>query len=232
MKKAKQLKFITENPCEDIVLPKRMKYQGNTYTSQQLQNALSLAESRAMRTIILLGAGLGLRRGEIAALRWSNIDFENNVIYIQQNAVTVNGKTIVKSPKTQSSKRPLPIGDGMAKELKKIQVSYIEAKIAQGKSFANSNCVLFTENGAMYNPDSITKKWIKFIRKHNLPDVRLHDLRHSCATLMIENGTPMKTVQERLGHADFATTANIYAHVTAKMQKEAAETMDAVLDIS
>ena len=96
----------------------------------------------------------------------------------------------------------------------------------------DSNCVLFTEDGAMYNPDSITKKWIKFIRKHKLPDVRLHDLRHSCATLMIENNIPMKTVQERLGHADFSTTANIYAHVTAKMQKAAADTMDAILDIS
>lgn len=231
MKKAKQMKLITENPCENAVLPKRMKYNANIYNSEQIQNALNLAKGTPMYTIVLLGAGLGLRRGEITALKWSDVDFKNNVVNIQQNAVTAGGKTIVKQPKTQSSIRPIYISDSMARELKAIHTSYIKAKIAHGKAFVDSGCVLFTENGAMYNPDSLTKKWTKFKKKYNLPDIRLHDLRHSCATAMLSENVNMKTVQEILGHSDYSTTANIYSHVTAKMSKDAAEKMDKVLAI-
>ena len=150
---------------------------------------------------------------------------------IQENAVTIGGKSKVKEPKTMSSKRQIDISDSMAKKLKMIRKAYNEAKISQGKAFIDSDCVLFKKDGGMYNPDSITCRWNRFLKSKNLSHIRVHDLRHSCATAMIQAGVPMKTVQEILGHSDYSTTANIYAHVTPQMRKDAADKIAAALAI-
>ena len=231
MKKAKQLKLVTENPCDCITLPKRSKYYAKVYNGAEIQNAMALAKDTDtdMYTILLLGAGLGLRRGEMTALKWEHIDFDNKTINVQENAVAANGKVIVKKPKTQSSIRKISIGNNMVEELKIIRQRYRKAKFALGRAFVDSGCVLFKDNGEMFSPYTVTKKWKKFLKKNNLNDIRLHDLRHSSATALLEQGVNMKTIQEILGHADFSTTSNIYSHVTEKMNKEAAKTMDDIL---
>ena len=231
MKKAKQLKLITDNPCEYVDLPKRTKYNAQIYNSTQLQNILTMTEGTPLYTVVILGAGLGLRRGEMTALKWSHIDFNNNVVYIQENAVTIGGKKLLKKPKTKTSIRKIDISDSMAKKLKKIHKAYNEAKIANGKAFVASDCVLFKKDGGMYNPDSITCRWNRFLKANNLPHIRVHDLRHSFATALIQAGVPMKTVQEILGHSDYSTTANIYAHVTPQMRKDAANKIAEALAI-
>ena len=93
----------------------------------------------------------------------------------------------------------------------------------------HTDYVIHKSNGEPYNPDSITQKWERFLEKNNLRKLRLHDLRHSCATLMIANGIDPKTVQYRLGHADISITMNTYAHCTPQMDQAAAQTMDKVV---
>lgn len=232
MKTAKQLKLIADNPCEGIVLPKREKFKSEIYTDNEIQEALSLAKGTDIYPVLLLGFGLGLRRGEMAALKWSHIDFENNIVYIQENAVTPNGKTVVKKPKTESSIRSIPISEKLSSELKLLHNEYKKAKIAQGRQFVDSDCVVHKENGEMYNPDSITQKWERFIEANNLKKIRLHDMRHSSATILSSNGADPKTVQEILGHADIQTTLSYYVHSTDDLKKEAANKMANILFIS
>ena len=95
-----------------------------------------------------------------------------------------------------------------------------------GRNFKNSDHVVCQEDGAPFRPESLTRKWRRFIKRHNLKDIRFHDLRHSCATALLEAGVDAKTVQTRLGHADISMTLNIYAHCTQTMDRNAAQKLN------
>jgi integrase len=98
-----------------------------------------------------------------------------------------------------------------------------------GKDFVDSNCVIRQENGACYSPDSLTQKWIRFHKANELKPIRLHDLRHTCATAMLGEGVDFKVMQTRLGHSDIRTTMNTYAHTLPSMNKEAGEKLDTMM---
>lgn len=180
-------------------------------------------------TWIVVVQYVGFRRGELVALTWDDVDFEKKTISVRNNTVLADGNIITKQPKSVAGIRDITISDNILAELKNAKKDYKKRKLAMGRDFVDSNLVICRENGKGYRPDSITQKWRRFVISNNLKEIRFHDLRHSCATAMIEAGIDPKTVQQRLGHADISVTMNIYAHCTKTMDKKAAETMDNIL---
>ena len=225
LEKAVVLGMIPRNPCVGTTLPKMQKYQAQVYTMADVQKALSVADDLSTYLMILLGAYVGLRRGEMAALQWENIDLVNQTITISQNRVHTKVGVIQKSPKTQAGKRTITIGQFEVGALRDAKNVYDDA-VRNNPGFKDLGYVLFQENGDPFHPDSLTQKWERFIAKYHLSHIRLHDLRHSNATAMIAAGVNAKVVQSLLGHADVSVTLNTYTHVLPEMDKDAAEKLN------
>ena len=229
MKKAVVLRYIPYNPCEGVVLPKLKKHRSKVYDNEMIHTLLDIAEGTDMYLPILLGALLGLRRGEMLALRWDNVDLKNKVIHIISNMVNGEDGIIIKAPKSEAGIRDLVIGDLVVEELKKARLKYMEDALSYGRGFQNLNFVIRQEDGSPLHPDSMTRKWSRFLKDHDLPHIRLHDLRHSHATALIQAGVNPRVVQQRLGHSDVNITLNTYTHVLPEMDIDAAEKLDAIM---
>lgn len=224
LKKAVILQMIVRNPCEGTELPKLQKYQAQVYSVAMIQQALVAADSVSLYLMILLGACVGLRRGEMAGLRWDHIDFTKETLTVVQNRVHAKKSVVEKAPKTQAGNRTIAIGKDVANALRVAKAAYDEA--AKKPGFQALGYVLCRKDGKPFHPDSVTQKWERFVDKVQLPKIRLHDLRHSNATALIAAGVSAKIVQHRLGHSEISTTLNIYTHVLPEMDGDAAEKLN------
>ena len=229
MKKAVVLRYIPYNPCEGVVLPKLKKYKAKVYDNQMIHTLLDTAMDTDMYLPVLLGVTVGLRRGEMLALRWDNIDFKTNTIKVRWNMVNGENGIIIKAPKSEAGIRDIKVGDEVMAELKKARTQYMSDMISNSDIFQNLNFVIRQEDGSPLHPDSMTRKWLRFLKDNDLPHIRLHDLRHSNATALIQAGVNPRVVQQRLGHSDVNITLNTYTHVLPEMDVDAAEKLDAIM---
>lgn len=228
LKKACVLRMIPYNPCEGVELPKLQKYQASIYTTPDIHKALAAASGTDMYIPVMLALTVGLRRGELLALRWEHVDLDTGAIHIRENMVKgKEGKPIVKAPKTKTGLRDISIGKHIVAALTAAKEEYDQNKTKPG--FHDKGFVVCKTDGNPYKPDSMTQKWDRFMKAKNLSHIRLHDLRHSCATAMVEAGVDLKTVQQVMGHSDISVTMNIYTHCTPAMSRKAADTMDKTL---
>ena len=230
LNKAVQLKILGHNPCTGVVLPKLKRYQSEVYDAEQIQHLLEVAkqDSISAYAICILGALLGLRRGEMTALRWEQVDFVNKKVTICENRVQSSKGVIEKAPKSESGIRTITIGKKALDALRYIKDYYDDA-CRNNPWFHGAGYVLFKEDGQPYRPDCITQLWGRFIQRTDLPYIRLHDLRHTNATLLIANDVSARVVQHRLGHADVSTTLQRYVHVQPAMDEAAADKIDSAI---
>lgn len=224
--------MIPENPCNRIKAPKsdtaETKYLDEAETARLIQ-ALD-DEPPIYRTAVLLLLNTGLRRGELCALRWGDLDFEKGTLQIRQSATYLAGKGIVvDAPKTQASSRVIRIPASCLPMLRQYRAVQLEARLAVGDQWEDNDFIFTAWNGTALRPDTLTKWFRKFIDRNELPPITLHGLRHTNATLLIAAGINLRTVSGRLGHSRAATTANIYAHAIQSADAAAAEAIDDLL---
>ena len=218
--------LIKKNPCQHTQLPQKEKYEADVYDQEEIEKLLEAANGTDMELPMLLEVCLGLRRGELLALKWDKIDFEHARVTICENLVEVNKVLYTKTPKTRSGIRTLEIPPSLLEKLREARLRYLEQKIRLGGDFHDDGYVVCQENGKPYKPDSMGCKFRRFLKDNGLRPIRFHDLRHTNATLMLTNGISPKVAQQRLGHADFSTTMNIYSHVLESVDREAANAID------
>lgn len=170
---------------------------------------------------------LGLRRGEIAALRWSVIDLDSTppTLTVAANRVAVTGGAAESDPKTEAGRRELPIPDELLPILRRARQRSREEQLAAGSKWVGEGHVIADEFGSPYHPDTLYKYWSRTLKAARLPHVRLHDARHSCATLMHQRGVPLAVIAAWLGHSDASFTLRTYAHSSPAMLAEAAATL-------
>lgn len=232
LKKAVALHMIPHNPSDGVELPKLIRPQTEVYDDGLRKRAMQAAQGTDMYLILLLELTVGLRRGELVALKWCNIDLDSQILYVRENTVNKHrtadtpSTVITKMPKTTAGKRDISIGPEVVAVLRQAKTEYDRDRDKWGAGFHDDGYVIRQENGKPFRPDSITQKWLRFEKKHNLPHMKFHGLRHSNATAMIEAGISPKVVQQRLGHADVTTTLNIYTHVLPSMDQAAASKLD------
>ncbi len=163
--------------------------------------------------IAFFGAYLGIRRSELLGLRWSAVDFQKKTITIQNTVVKVKSIIEKESTKTRSSRRCLPLFDGAYKCLMQVNREQDDYRTFFGNTYKNAGDYIFTkEDGSCYDPDLLSKQFTKAMKKYGRPEISLHKLRHSCASMAINRGWNVKQLQYWLGHSDVQTTMNIYAH--------------------
>lgn len=223
MDKAVLAGIIYRSPCTGIMLPKGQKKQAVIYDEKQIRQLLDAASGTEMELVIDMELCLGLRRGELLGLEWDDIDWEHNQVKIIRNRVVVDGKSVVKEPKTATSVRTLDVPVPLMQKLRKHKMQRLSNKLRLGQAYTATNYIIVHPDGKPIYPEYLSQMLTKLQDKANLPKCRFHDLRHLCASIMLLQGVNVKVAQERLGHKDISTTMNIYSHVLPSSAKEAAD---------
>lgn len=176
----------------------------------------------------------GLRRGELAALKWEDVDFEKGFLIINKSKIVIDKKEYIKAPKTNSGNRKIYVPELLLKILKKYRERYIINKLKYGRNFNDSGYVAAQENGTPFSPQGISNCYVRFMKRHSgeIRYLKFHGLRHSYASLLIENGENPKTVQHNLGHSDVSLTLQIYSHSYESAQKNAADKLNETVSLN
>ena len=226
--RAVEQQVIARNPADAFKkrLPKVPRQEMKTLTVEESARLLqSVAHSRVYWPV-LLALATGMRRGEILALRWKNIDLDRGVVRVVESLEQTKAGLRFKAPKTEGG-RAVTLPGYAAEELRRLKHEQAQTLLSLSIRQSGTTLVCARYNGEPMPPRSLTHEFIKFARRaKGVPRVRFHDLRHSHATQLLSAGVHPKVAQERLGHATISTTLDLYSHVTETMQGEAAVKLD------
>ena len=236
-KQAVKRGILNSNPCDRADRPKANQYIGTYYNVHEIQQLLNCLNDDPMRMAVILASYYGLRRSEVLGLKWDAIDFVENKIYIRHKIIEnkndgykLEGLDVMKN---KSSYRSLPliaaVRDALIEEKKKQESLQRLLRGAYNSKYTDYICV--DAAGNLLKPQYVTEHFKIILTKNNLKIIRFHDLRHSCASMLLANKVPMKYIQEWLGHSDMSTTANIYSHVDYVSKIETSEVLDNLLTI-
>ena len=232
LKYAVKIELIDSNPADKVERPKKDRFVGSFYDSDEVQRLFEAAKGTKLEIPIFLGAFYGLRRSEALGLKWNAIDFQNNTITIRHTVTscTIDGKRVQvaqDTTKTKSSMRTLPLVPVFKEKLIALKEQQKEYRRVCGRCYDKRylDYICVDEMGTLVSPQYLTTAFPKLLKRNGLRHIRYHDLRHSCASLLLANGVPMKQIQEWLGHSDFATTANVYAHLDYNSKLSSADAM-------
>jgi len=189
---------------------------------------LAAAEGRPVAVPLLVLVGLGVRRGELLALQWDDVDLEARSVSVRRTLEESSAGVHLKQPKTVRSSRTIALPASTVNALRVHHAAQQRARLAAGKAFNKLDLVFPGRDGGPWKPSAFASNCRVVFRKAGLT-CRLHDLRHTHATLLLRQGVHPKVVQERLGHANVSITLDIYSHCTANMQQEAAAKIDEAL---
>lgn len=224
--------LIRKNPCEFLAKIKREKPVRKFYDKNEIEQLFNSIKGDPIELVIIIATYYGFRRSEVIGLKWNAIDFESKTITIQHKVLKTRKKIHASDTlKTKSSNRTLPLLPYI-EELLLTQKEKIEKnKIIYGKCYNSKylDYICVNELGDIINPDYVSKHFNQLLKKHNLKHIRFHDLRHTCASLLVSNKIPMKNIQEWLGHANFNTTADVYSHLDFSSKFESASAIDNAL---
>ena len=230
---AVEWQIITSNPCQRVKRPKVRQNTPSYLDEEETRRMLELLENEGIqqKTMIYLLVFLGLRRGELVGLKWSDIDFENNTVNIDRTVIYSPGKGVYESDtKTNTSHQTVKVTAFITQLLKQYKAWQAAERLKVGDKWKDNGFVFTRTTGEPLRPDYVTSWFKDFARKNNLPeDIHIHSLRHTNASLQIAAGTPLTTVAHRLGHANASTTTKIYAHFIKSSDEVAAEAIQDML---
>ena len=239
LKYAVKIKTIQSNPAVNVERPKKEKFIGGFYDKKEINTLFDIIQGLPLEVAIKLAAFYGLRREEIIGLKWTAIDFENNTLTIQHTVTECNldGKHIEvasDTAKTDSSLRTMPLVTNFREMLLAKKEKQEHYRKLCGRSYCKEylDYIFVNEMGERWKPRYLSDGFKRILEQNGLRRIRFHDLRHTCASLLLANNVPMKKIQEWLGHSDFSTTANIYAHLDFQSKISSAEAMLTGLGVS
>lgn len=208
----------------------RPKKEMKTFTEHEVRTLLAKAESDRIGHAWHLALS-GLRRGEVAGLRWSDVDLVDKTLTVAHNRVSVNGKAVEGDPKTDKSARTLPLTPALETSLKAARKRHSIERLALGEAYGPGTHVVCDEAGNPYHPDTISTYWRTICKSAKVSAIRLHDARHTCGTLMHLQGVPIAVISAWLGHADSAFTMRTYMHSQDDALKAAAASLQSLVTI-
>jgi integrase len=216
-------RLIVRNPSDDLKAPRRNAHEMTTWDAEQLGRFLDSVAGHRLRELFIVLATTGMRRGEVCALRWEDVDWEHSRLSIRRSRTMVN-YDVVEQPPKNGKPRVIGLDSVTLAALKAAQQHQRTDAMALGRlAYVNSGYCFTDPTGEPLHPHAVTDAFDRAVRASGLPRIRLHDLRHTMATVMLADGVNVKVVQERLGHAKAGFTLDRYAHATVPMQSEAAE---------
>ena len=216
LQRAVQEGLIRTNPAVGCKLPPKKAREMQVLTQNEIIRFLHQAKEEGCYELFLLELGTGMRRGEILALKWSDLNFKTGELHIERQVYIIKAEVIISAPKTKASIRTVILPPSLLKTL------------AVYKETVNSEWMFPspTDNGRPRKPSSVRKRLQLILERAGCKKVRFHDLRHTFATMALENGMDIKTLSAMIGHVSAETTLNIYSHITDTMQQQAAARID------
>lgn len=231
---AYKLGIIGINPADSdrITLPKLAEQETDIFTTEDLNNMLTCLDDEPLQFQLLIHLALntGCRRGELTGLKWSDIDYSTGIITVSRSNYKLTGDPEIKSKSTKTGKsRKVMIPPYCLDMLRKYKAQQAELQLSLGDMWNGDNWIFIQADGKPMYPTTPTLQFTKFLKRNNLPHMKFHALRHTSATLLLSNGTNIKNVAARLGHAQLKTT-NRYVHAVEEAEKKAANTLEALLN--
>ncbi len=221
--------YIARNVADAVQPPpRRKKRAGQTWTDEEAAQFLAYVRHHRLYAFYALAMATGLRRGELGGLRWQDVDFERRRISIEQELIYIGGKHIFKDKlKTEASEDYVTISPTIVELLEEHKKAQLKERWTYGERYEDNGLVFCQANGKRLNLNNIGRRdFAALCAKAEVPRIRFHDIRHTYATRLFEQGLPLTTVQRRLRHSKGSTTIDIYGHPTSKAEAEAADAMD------
>src|SRR5712691_6332825 len=217
--------LLFTNPAQGAQPPRPRRPERCVVDPALAARILQAVRSTHLELPVAVAIATGMRRGEILALRWSDLDPELTVAHVRRSLQTTGGKLVFEEPKTRRSRRAVDL-PGFLRPYLARQIQSQARRKAEAQAWQDLDLVVDRGDGGPCNPDSVSARWHGVCRRRGLPPVRFHDLRHAHATLMLLKGVHPKVVSERLGHASVGITLDTYSHVLPTMQAEAVRAFD------
>ncbi len=227
---AERQEYITKNPMRAVSPPKKRQREAKFYTPEQLGILLDKAVGTRLELPVFICAYLGLRRGELCGLRWSDVDLEHQTITIENTRTQAGKKEIEKGTKTASSTRTLYLPDTLCDMLKAAKEHQQACRAEYKNAYDDNDYVVVMEDGRPFRPNYLSELFGKFLADNDLPKIVLHELRHTFASLSNQAGIPAYNIGKALGHSTPATTQKIYTHLLDQTHTQAVEGVAAIAD--
>ncbi|MDD1775985.1 MAG: site-specific integrase [Candidatus Methanomethylicus sp.] len=221
--------LVGRNPAQAVTRPRLKRSEMKILTDIQSRTLLIEAKGSRLEVLLWLAISTGLRQGELLGLRWSDLDRRTCKLHIQRQLQRIKGGQVFSEPKSAAGKRAIVLGNAIIQKLREQAEAQQAERLAAGDTWQENDLIFPSVTGTPWDHSNMYKDFKMLLQQAGLPDIRFHDLRHTAATLMLQQGVHPKVVQERLGHADITLTLNTYSHVLPSMQEEAAAKMDELL---
>jgi integrase len=224
LKNAVRWSYVSINVCDLVDPPRIVSREPTPLTLEQARSFLESVRENRLEVLLTLAVITGMRRGELLALRWSNIDFNRKVLLILHTVDYIPKYGYVETePKTNAGKRLVKLPDFLVEMLKQHRTSLLEKQLKLGQAWENRDLVFPDLHGGYFNPGYLDKVFARLLQDAGVPHMHFHDLRHSAATILLGMGVNIKVIQELLGHSDIAITLRVYSHLLPSMQGEAVD---------
>ena len=213
---------LSRNPADLADPPRNGRPPLNVWTAEQLRTFLASNERDRLYALWFTLSTTGLRRGEALALRWSDVDFDANRLSIRRSLTSAAGQLTFAEPKTAKSRRSIALDPSTIAVLRAHRIRQLQDRMAWASAYEDNDLVFAREDGSPLRPDTVSRRFIDLARRTGVARIRVHDLRHTYATIALVAGTHPKVVAERLGHSAIAVTLDTYSHVIPSLEEEAA----------
>ncbi len=218
--------YVARNVATLVDPPKVKRHEITPLDASHAGRFLDAARNDRLRALFTVGVALGLRQGELLGLRWEDVDFATGTLTVRKQLQRIDGKPQLVDLKTERSRRTLPLPAVTASALRAHRARQSQERLLAGSRWQDWGLVFASTIGTPLDPRNLTDRYKALLAQAGLPNIRFHDMRHSCASLLIAQGVPLEIVSRILGHSQISLTMNTYVHLLPQAQQQAADAMD------
>ncbi len=229
LKDAAEAGLLARNPASLVRAPRVPKPSMEVWSADEARRFIDSIETDRLRALWILMITTGVRRGEALGLQWNDVDMNLSRLAIRRSRVAVGYEVLEAEPKTRSARRSVSLDSTTVRALVTHRRHQREERLAAGPAWIESEYLFTTEDGSPLHPGRVSKLFMQHVDASGLRRIRLHDLRHTAATLALTAGVHPKVVQERLGHANVSVTLDVYSHVLEGLQEDAASKVESLV---
>lgn len=226
LEKAVDLELISKNPADKVTPPRPDDFSPTVFDSKKLAKLIESLKGSRYEVPCVLAATTGMRRGEVMGLQWQDVDFENKELHVQHSLEETKKGIRLKDTKTKGSHRVIPLGEIALSTLHEEQQRQNEMKKLLGEKYPESKFVCVEKDGSVISPKRLSSWYTRFLKNVGLGHARMHDLRHSGATVLLNANVPAPIVSRYLGHTSIQTTVDLYGHIMSNGSRTGVEKVD------
>jgi integrase len=221
--------MVSRNDATLVSPPRVQQTEIEPFTPVQAKQFLAAIKGNRLEALYSVAVALGLRRGEALGLRWQDVDLDAGTLTVRVTLQRVSGKLQLVEPKTSRSRRTITLPQITIKALRTHKTRQLEERLAAGEQWLETGMIFTSTIGTPLEPRNLNRQFTKLLEQLGLPHMRFHDLRHTCASLLLAQGVHPRVVMETLGHSRISETMDRYSHVIPALQQDAADRLDKLL---